>query len=66
MVLPNRSHLFLKSEVDKWVEYQIMQGLWGGKFEEILAMIVLFLNVYPTLVRNTKYDLQLGFVQNQA
>ncbi len=31
----------------------------------ILAMIVLFLNVYPTLVRNTKYDLQLGFVQNQ-
>ncbi|EOS53508.1 hypothetical protein C812_04059 [Paenibacillus barengoltzii G22] len=29
-------------------------------------MIVLFLNVYPTLVRNTKYDLQLGFVQNQA
>lgn len=27
MVLPNRSHLFLKSEVDKWVEYQIMHGL---------------------------------------
>ncbi|CAM4197263.1 hypothetical protein U9M73_16940 [Paenibacillus phoenicis] len=27
MELPNRSHLFLKSEVDKWVEYQVMHGL---------------------------------------
>ncbi|CAM4197224.1 hypothetical protein U9M73_16945 [Paenibacillus phoenicis] len=30
-----------------------------------LTMVVLFLNLYPTLVRNTKHDLQLGFIQNQ-
>ncbi|WP_059041422.1 hypothetical protein [Paenibacillus rubinfantis] len=31
----------------------------------VLCLIILVLNLYPILARNTKYDLQIGYTQNQ-